>query len=99
MAWGLYDTKDNVWLGDRKGPKLFAAGEALPNGSVLNDETARIFARAAAEAAAYSVGWEPTRVVVREFDLKSWRKRDSVKKIKGRTTLDWLKRKERGAIP
>ena len=99
VRYGLYDTVDNLWLGDDNGPKTFAEGDILPwdPERALTAEEALFFARCAAEAACHVVEWPPTRVRAREIDITTWKIKDEV--VKTRTELDWVIRKERGSIP
>lgn len=53
MAWGIYDTKDDSWLGDEHGPKTF------------EDE---VLAKVAAQIASTQLGTDPTRCRAREYD-------------------------------
>lgn len=63
-AWGLYDKKDDVWLGDDKGPTLY------------NEE---IWARVSARITETQLGYEPGRLEAKSFDWESLRKRDELK--------------------
>jgi len=64
--WGVYDTKDNVWLGGEKGPKVF-----------VNKALARIAAQVYAMQI-YGSELE-TRLEARELPHCEWTKRDDVK--------------------
>jgi hypothetical protein len=53
MKYGVFDTQDNCWLGDDRGPKLF---------DVL------IVARVSAQVTATQLGWSSTRLEGRAYD-------------------------------
>jgi hypothetical protein len=61
IQYGLYDIKDNVWLGDDAGPKIF---------------TNFMFARIAAEIVDVQLGQNIGRTKVREYDPAPKRLRD-----------------------
>jgi hypothetical protein len=100
--YGLYDTKDNLWLGGDDGPKSFGEGDVLPNGKVLDDNGAYVFARICSEVVGHTVGWSDDpdsihRVEVRELpEGGPWSKHDEIKKVM--TEAEVLKRKERGSL-
>jgi hypothetical protein len=86
--YGLYDTKDNLWLGGDDGPKSFGEGD--------------VFARICSEVVGHTVGWSDDpdsihRVEVRELpEGGPWSKHDEIKKVM--TEAEVLKRKERGSL-
>lgn len=63
MPWGIFDTQDGLWLGDKQGPKSFM------------DENLAIVA---AELADIRMKWKPGRSRARELPLGSYRWRDDV---------------------
>lgn len=63
--WGLYDTTDNVWLGDEKGPKLYN----------------QLLAKIAARVTEKQLGYEPGRVIGRVYDNSGNKLRDTVDTI------------------
>jgi hypothetical protein len=84
--WGIYDTRDNCWLGTNEagtGPKVFYSKE-------LSDVAAQI--------ADIRFGRERHRIVAREYDGSATRVKDSIDMRDKPSTLDVLKRLERGTI-
>jgi hypothetical protein len=68
-CWGIYDTKDNLWIGagEENKVRLFTGGDVLPNGRISTDGDAYLLARLAAELVDIRMGWEPGRCRAREF--------------------------------
>lgn len=63
MKWGVYDTRDNVWMGDDSGPKLF------------NDQ---LLARCAAQILDMRLRQAPGRTKAREYTTPATQLRDSI---------------------
>lgn len=61
--WGLYDTKDRVWMGDANGPARYAD---------------HMLARLVAEIVSRSCGWPITRVRAKEYDGSGNKHKDDV---------------------
>jgi len=93
--YALFDTVDKLWIGDDAGPRTIGGGD-LVEGKPITDEDAHFLARCMAEAACHTVRWDVKRIEVREAPAGPWRIIDEVEKT--RTELDWIIRKERGAI-
>lgn len=74
MIYGLYDTEDNVWLGDEKGPYLFDTKNdpAAPMGIAVP------FKKVRAHMADAQLGWPVGRTEAREWLPREVRHRDSV---------------------
>ena len=88
--WGLYDTKDNSWIGDEKGPRLFP--DQMINGKIADGE---ILARIAAQMVDMQLG----RVAVtraREYTENAVFKKDTLKTTCN--TEDALRRIEEGRL-
>lgn len=97
MRWGIYDTKDHLWLGDDAGPKVFDSEALAPNGEPFG-RFAFFLARAAAEAASFCIREDNIhRFEPRELPAGPWRIKDQIEKTRG--TLEWLRKKEGGVIP
>jgi hypothetical protein len=95
MRYGLFDTKDGLWLGDDHGPRAFDEDDVV-NGQRVG-ESARIIARMAMEMTTYQLDWDYGRIEVRELPVEPWRFRDE---LPLRDTAEgWLRKKERGVIP
>lgn len=92
--FGIYDTQDNLWMGDDKGPKLFCEGEQLENGHVVNAEEAELFARAAAVLVDVQLRQQPGRTMAMPYEDGPLRLRDE--KVPAMSTLEALERYERG---
>lgn len=96
--YAVYDTKDNLWIGDDKGPKSWGEGDVLDNGIVLTDEQAFLTARIAAELSDIRMDWPCNRCKARELpESGPWTIRDEVEPKM--TTLRALQLKERGVVP
>jgi hypothetical protein len=63
MVWGLYDTKDGVWMGNDAGPKTFSD---------------LILARVAAQMIDMQLGQESGRTRAKEYKPGAKRLRDKV---------------------
>lgn len=61
--FGIYDKKDDCWLGNNEGPKLFDT---------------ELKARLAARILAGQLGWSPTRLVAEEFEEEDLQYKDDV---------------------
>jgi hypothetical protein len=96
--FGVFDTKDNLWLGDDHGPKTFGIGDALPNGrKVATDDEAFTLARCSAELADIQMGWGNRTKAMAVPEGDDWHIRDEVKpKV---SALRALRMKERGVVP
>lgn len=92
MRYGIYDTKDNCWMGDTKGPKIFDSvqfdGVKLPE--------AKDAADIAAQMACAQLGWPITRLRARIFDEGPLRHKDDLKTKMG--SLKALERIETGYL-
>lgn len=95
MKYGLYDTKDHLWIGDNIGPKTFDS-ESLVDGEPLGELKAKVLARVAAEIADIRLGWRRGRIQVRELDCPSPKEHDELPLSD--TTLNVLRKLERGTI-
>ena len=62
--WGIFDTEDEVWIGDERGPRLF---------------TEEDIARVAAQMTDVMLGQKPGRCRAREFGGQPVRLRDEKK--------------------
>ena len=96
-VWGVFDTKDNCWLGDKTGPKLFTLKslredikKAGGDPEALNEVGVENMANISAQMAAMQVGTSPTRFRARPFNEKNLRYKDDIK-----TRMDPLKALER----
>ena len=63
MMWGLYDTKDNVWMGDDEGPRLFSDS---------------LVAQVAAQILDTRLRQEPGRTRPKEFEPRELRLKDEI---------------------
>jgi hypothetical protein len=72
VAYGVYDTVDNCWLGDETGPKLFARKDAK------NGVTQEILARISAQMTGVQMGYPVGRLRAQVFNEQELRLRDSV---------------------
>ncbi len=72
MTYGIYDTQDDSWLGDDKGPKLFTEAE--------HGADAHLLARAAAQVAETQLTGSDLggRIVAKEYDRQATLLKDSV---------------------
>lgn len=79
MAWGIFDTQDDLWIGDDNGPRVFEE---------------EFIAKVAAQVVSDQVlGTDLVdRFQAREIEDREWRKRDEIT-VK-RTTLESLQRIE-----
>lgn len=77
--YGIYDTKDNCWLGDENGPKLFD-DDALDERVAGTGVGAYGLARIAAQLAETQVFGTDMgcRYQAREFNEKNLRKKDTI---------------------
>lgn len=101
VRYGIYDTKDNLWMGDDHGPKLFSEGDVMPGtgprgGQPMTADEARFFARASAQMTGVQLGWHPLRLEARAYHLTAPRVRDAVDTKM--TPLEALRRVEDGAL-
>lgn len=96
IAWGIYDTKDNCWLGDDddNGPKLFRSTDVV-NGKVLGDD-AETLARVAGQINDVRQGWGPGRSRARVFTEAKLHLKDELPHRM--SAKEALKRIERGAV-
>ena len=90
MKYGIYDTIDNVWMGDKNGPKLFDTEDAKYGQHALE------LAKISAHMGCQQLGYPPTRLREREFTESVLIKRDEKEPI--RSAVDALKRIERGIL-
>ena len=72
MKYGVFDTVDELWIGDDKGPKLFDTEDPRFGAD------AALFAQAAAQIANTQMGWPPTRLEARPYTLQAVHLRDEV---------------------
>lgn len=63
VAYGLYDTWHNCWLGDEFGPKLFTRADSEKCKGMPQETLARI----SAQMTAVQLGWTPGRLQSREY--------------------------------
>lgn len=77
-VWGIWDTKDNLWLGGDKGPNLFRDIE-VDKSDVTLYATGKELARLAAQIASDMIGTDPLRVRPRLYTAKSVRLKDEIK--------------------
>lgn len=91
MRFGIYDTKDNCWIGDDKGPKLFD-----PADFDGDEAKAKILARVAAQVIDVRLKQAPGRLQAREYDEKPKVFKDEI--ATHMTSLDALKKIEDGAL-
>ncbi len=73
--WGVFDTVDNCWLGDDKGPKLFS--DEHPTTQQLNG--ARTCAKICAQITAVRLDYNPARLQPRLYTSPATKLRDEVK--------------------
>lgn len=73
QKWGVLDTKDNLWIGDEKGPDLFST---------------EVLAKISAQVMGVMAGYEPGRLRERAYPEGPVRLKDSVDtKMDARTAL------------
>lgn len=60
LSWGVFDTQDNLWIGDDHGPKLFPPDQ-------------EDIAKVACQVIAMQAGWPLHRLRARQYDAGSIR--------------------------
>jgi len=90
MKWGVYDTVDNVWIGDDAGPVLYDNDPDKP------EITGEFLAKASAQIVDMRLGQPPGRCRAREWVEQSVRLRDTVDTKM--STLTALERLEGGHL-
>jgi hypothetical protein len=90
MKWAIYDTVDNLWIGNDHGPLIY---DDDPEKPLLTGE---FMAKAAAQVAAMQLDYSPTRLRAREWVDTTTRLRDEVQTKM--TPLQALKRIEDGHL-
>ena len=93
--YGVFDTKDRVWLGSDAGPRLFSEGEVV-NGHVIDADEAYLLARAAAQIADVQLRQAPGRTRAEEYTGDATVLKDEV--APAMTAAEALRRIERGAL-
>jgi hypothetical protein len=74
VAYGLYDTWHNCWLGDENGPKLFTRADS----EKMKRMPQELMARISAQMTAVQLGWTPGRLQSREYHGDPLVKKDTV---------------------
>jgi hypothetical protein len=74
VAYGLYDTWHNCWLGDENGPKLFTRADS----EKMKGMPQELMARISAQMTAVQLGWTPGRLQSREYHGDPLVKKDTV---------------------
>ena len=78
VAYGIYDTKENCWVGDESGPRLFTRADSVK----CNGMPQRIIAQIAAQMAEIQVGYSKDgmagRLRAQEFHGQDLVHKDSV---------------------
>ena|ERR1700675_2775829 len=74
VSYGIYDTQDNCWIGDDKGPKLFTREDSAKAKGMPQ----QVMARIAAMMAEMQLGYAPGRFQAAEFHAQDLRLKDSV---------------------
>lgn len=69
LTWGIYDPVESVWMGDDHGPVLLRAKDK--KGKLEAHATARI----AAAISNVQLGYEPGRLIAKEYDFQPKRLR------------------------
>jgi hypothetical protein len=64
VVYAIYDTQDNCWLGDEKGPKFYDRELS----DKLNGMPQELAARIAAQMTAIQIGYPEGRLQARQFD-------------------------------
>ena len=72
-TWGIWDTQDNLWLGDDKGPNLYQ-NRTINNLSITGEKLARL----AAQIASDMIGTDPLRVQPKIYNEEAVRKEDEI---------------------
>lgn len=74
VAYGIYDTVDNCWLGDENGPRLYTREDSAK----LQGMPQELVARIAAQVVEVQLGYEPGRLRAVEFREQELVHKDSV---------------------
>lgn len=74
-VYGVYDTEDNCWIGDDKGPRLFTVADNEKTKGVINYE---VLAKLSAQITNIQMGYKPGRLVHREYKNEDLRLRDTL---------------------
>lgn len=88
--WGVYDTIENIWIGDEKGPILY---DNDPERPMLTGE---FMAKVSCSMVAIRLGHSPTRYRPKEWVEQPVRLKDSVDTKM--STLEALERYEKGHL-
>lgn len=88
--YGIYDTKDNCWIGDSSGPRLFTHEDS----EKANGMPQYVMARIAAQMAEVQMGYDLGRLRAREFTERDLKLKDEVSTKMG--PLEALDKLERG---
>lgn len=84
QVWGIFDTKDKLWMGNKQGPAKYTDFE---------------FARAAHTVICIMLGFPGTRLEVRPFATEaSYYRRDTLKGVLNRRTAVWRAEKPFGRL-
>jgi hypothetical protein len=73
-SYGIYDTRDDVWLGDNNGPRVFTREDSKKAKGLPHETLAKIAAQIAGVQLGYSIG----RLQARVFNQGDLRLRDEV---------------------
>ena len=90
-TWGIWDTKDNLWLGDDDGPNLYQ-NETIKGLSITGEKLAIIAAQIASEM----LSDDPLRVQPKIYNEEAVRKEDEI--IARMNGAEAIKRLEEGEI-
>lgn len=96
MKYGIFDTVDNCWLGDDRGPRLFAEGDRLPNGQTVPSGMQLSLARISAQITSIQMGYSSGRLEARSYDDSGDTLKDEVPTLM--TPAEALKRAMGGAL-
>lgn len=75
VTYGIYDTQDNCWIGDDKGPILYTRDFAMTAGKGMPQE---LLARMSAQITCVQMGWAPTRLRALEFTPQELHLKDEI---------------------
>lgn len=90
MKWGIYDSRDQCWLGDDNGPKLFDDADPALKGN------AEPIAKVAAQGAAMQLRRDPREIRAKEYDGTGTKLKDQVEPKM--SMEEALRRMERGRL-
>jgi len=73
-SYGIYDTQDDVWLGDKNGPQVYTRADSEKAKGLPHETLAKIAAQITGVQLGYAIG----RLQAREYNAGDLRLRDEV---------------------